>query len=243
MEEIKEDVFDEVVNSTIEMFKQRFDESAIQRYQFVAAFMPENIHKLELKDVKAVMLMYDGDFPEDSDDEIIAELNQFKTLAVESNSFFPKDGRTLKDLTLEDVLVAMVTLKMDEADGDFRNIFRIYFLLLLLPVSSAGAERSFSCMKIVKTRLRTQMNQDVLTNLMILCVNRDIAASIQPEQILKHWYEAGGESRKEDELFKLTSIAEPNRRTRKDRYEDDRKGMVERMKNRRTLRKWTKKKK
>ncbi len=88
------------------------------------------------------------------------------------------------------------------------------------------------------------MDQDVLTteltNLMILCVNRDIAASTQPEQILKHWYEAGGVSRKEDDLFKFTTITEPNHRTRKDtRYEDDRKGMVERMKNRKTSRKWT----
>ncbi len=80
------------------------------------------------------------------------ELSQFKAIAAKGD-FLPKDEEVGK-LSFEDVMVAIVNNGMDDpVDGLFRTLYHVYFLLLLLPVSSATYERSFSALKIMKTRL------------------------------------------------------------------------------------------
>jgi len=58
-------------------------------------------------------------------------------------------------------------------------------IALTLPVSSASTERSFSKLKLLKTRLRTTMSQVRLEDLIIISCERDI--EVQHEDILKNF--------------------------------------------------------
>ncbi|CAF1107795.1 unnamed protein product [Brachionus calyciflorus] len=53
------------------------------------------------------------------------------------------------------------------------NISKLLQIYLTVPISSASAERSFSCLKRLKTWLRNSMSQERLSNLAILCIEKE----------------------------------------------------------------------
>ena len=57
-------------------------------------------------------------------------------------------------------------------------------LVLTLPVSTATTERAFSAMKLTKTSLRNKMENEFLTNSMVVYIEREIAGAIDPDFII-----------------------------------------------------------
>ena len=60
----------------------------------------------------------------------------------------------------------------------YPNVYKLYVLLLTLPVSTATNERAFSALKIIKGRLRTSLLDPNLNNQIILYVNKDLIVDI-----------------------------------------------------------------
>ena len=58
-------------------------------------------------------------------------------------------------------------------------------LLLVIPVSSATAERTFSCLRRLKTYLRSTMAQERLNHLLILNIHQDQADLIDLRSIAR----------------------------------------------------------
>ena len=63
------------------------------------------------------------------------------------------------------------------------NVERLLRLLLVLPASSATAERSFSSLRRLKTWLRSSMTQRRLNDVAILHVRKDRAAKVSPRTV------------------------------------------------------------
>jgi hypothetical protein len=214
-EAVRADIFDPVVAITKSEFEKRFNESVIERYNFILNLTPSRIDSISVENIKSIYAMYDGDFTENEQDLFNEhELESFKRQAM-SDSFY-YDVKKMSDRTIQDVLVAMIQKNVVDV---FPVIFKSYFLLLLLPVSTASSERSFSAMKLVKTRLRTKISDEWLFNLMLLYINRDISKDIQPEEILYHWYHHDStpkESRKHAKKLAASAIGERGRTTRMD---------------------------
>ena len=61
----------------------------------------------------------------------------------------------------------------------FPQTCRFLQLLLVTPATSAMAERSFSCLRHVKTYLRTTMKQDRLNHLMTIYIHKDRVIDIE----------------------------------------------------------------
>jgi hypothetical protein len=59
---------------------------------------------------------------------------------------------------------------------------------LTLPVSTATTEQAFSAMKIVKTRLRNLMEDDFLTNYLIVYIEKEIAETFTIDMIIDDFY-------------------------------------------------------
>ena len=57
-------------------------------------------------------------------------------------------------------------------------IYRVVKLVLTLPVSTTTTERTFSAMNVIKTNLRNKMEDEFLSNAMMLFIERDIATTI-----------------------------------------------------------------
>ncbi len=66
----------------------------------------------------------------------------------------------------------------------FPNTAIAYRILLTVPVTVASAERSFSKLKLIKNYLRSTMSQDKLCGLSILSIEKDIASSLDYDDII-----------------------------------------------------------
>lgn len=63
--------------------------------------------------------------------------------------------------------------KVGEYQAILPQLMKLLQLLLVIPATSATSERSFSSMRLVKTYLRTTMNQDRLNYLMMIYVHKE----------------------------------------------------------------------
>jgi hypothetical protein len=61
---------------------------------------------------------------------------------------------------------------------------RIYALIITVPVTSAGCERTFSKLALIKNKLRTTCGQDRLEKLVMCSVERDIVQNIEMERVI-----------------------------------------------------------
>ncbi|GAV72717.1 Dimer_Tnp_hAT domain-containing protein, partial [Cephalotus follicularis] len=71
----------------------------------------------------------------------------------------------------------------------YNLIDRLLRLVLTLPVSTATTERAFSAMKIIKTRLRSKMEDDFLTNCLVVYIEQAIAEKISVDKIIDDFYD------------------------------------------------------
>ena len=88
-----------------------------------------------------------------------------------AKEIFKKSETVVK--TPEDVLQLLHPMT-----SAFPDLCRFIQLVLTFPVSSAEAERSFSCLKRVKTYLRSTMSQKRLNNLCLLSIEREMTDSV-----------------------------------------------------------------
>ena len=71
---------------------------------------------------------------------------------------------------------------------DFYLISRLIRLVLTLLVSTSTTKRAFSSMKFIKNRLRNKIENEFLTDCMIIYIERDFASSIDNNSIIDKFY-------------------------------------------------------
>lgn len=96
----------------------------------------------------------DNDFNSDSDSSIKINTEELK-----------------KKLSATEILKMLCSFNLVSA---FPNLFIAYKYLCTIPATSVSSERSFSKLKIIKTRLRSTMTQSRLESLMLLSCEKDI---------------------------------------------------------------------
>ena len=96
--------------------------------------------------------------------EILSEWRVFKTAFAKQNKALMKKNQLSRPPILQ-----AIKMEMESCDGHadiFPEIIKLLNILLVLPVGTASVERSFSQMKLVKTRLRSRINDRNLARLM-----------------------------------------------------------------------------
>ncbi|KAH3806666.1 hypothetical protein DPMN_134990 [Dreissena polymorpha] len=73
----------------------------------------------------------------------------------------------------------------------FPNILPVIYLILSISPSSAEAERGFSQLKLLKTRLRTRMTQPVLNNLLCIKLEAPDVEHFDPIDGVHNWNTSG----------------------------------------------------
>lgn len=67
---------------------------------------------------------------------------------------------------------------------EYSELFEVYKFLLTIPFTQVTCERSFSKLKIIKTRLRSCLTQDNLESLFLMNCERELLANITPDQVI-----------------------------------------------------------
>ena len=66
----------------------------------------------------------------------------------------------------------------------YKLVYRMVRLVLTLPVSTATTKRAFSVMKVVKTNFRNKMENDFLTDSLMLYIENDIVSTFNLDSII-----------------------------------------------------------
>ncbi|CAI6360972.1 unnamed protein product [Macrosiphum euphorbiae] len=113
---------------------------------------------------------YDEDENDNNDDNIsMLELNTYDDLNETSND---NDQRAIKNIgSTKKIFQMFCTANLTSC---FPNLYVALKLSVTLPISSCSVERSFSKLKLIKTKLRTSMLQDRLENLMKISCEKDL---------------------------------------------------------------------
>lgn len=81
-----------------------------------------------------------------------------------------------------------VILALQNASGSFPSLAKIASILMVLPVTTATVERTFSNMKLIKTRLRSRMGESTLDHAMRICIEGpDLLSDETLEAIIDHY--------------------------------------------------------
>ncbi|XP_060877869.1 zinc finger MYM-type protein 1-like [Metopolophium dirhodum] len=127
-----------------------------------------------IKAAADLAIKYDNDLkPSDFTSEII----NFKNLAL---GMLPD----LKNQTPLNILELIHEYSMTDI---FPNICIAIRLYLTLPCTTASCERSFSKLKLIKTYLRSTMNQNRLTNLSLLSIEKEITKTVDFDSVIDNF--------------------------------------------------------
>ena len=70
---------------------------------------------------------------------------------------------------------------------DYKQIFKLTAIYLTIPATSVSAERAFSCLKRLKTWLRSSMNQERLSSLAIINIEQELSKDVNKDSIIDNF--------------------------------------------------------
>ncbi|XP_042379953.1 uncharacterized protein LOC121972337 [Zingiber officinale] len=125
--------------------------------------------------VKSVEKFYARDFTRDGKEQLEMQLKHYEYNVVKGSNY--KNLSTISELCQ--------WLVKTNKSITYNLIFRMIVLVLTLPVSMATSERSFSTMNIVKSRLRSKMEDAFLSDVLMVYIEREIARNVSIEAIIE----------------------------------------------------------
>ena len=134
-EDYKNNVYFEVLDRLMSELKRRFSVNVSEVMKGASALNPKAGDFLEKNSIKHVIKTMAND--------LHAELHQIKRLIIRKQNSGMQLETTMNLYTM-----------LQQYSEAFPDVFKLVNISLTLPVTSAGCERSFSCMKQLKTYLR-----------------------------------------------------------------------------------------
>jgi hypothetical protein len=164
----------------LQELNNRFNEQMIELFKLSTALNPRNSYKLF--NVENICLLVDKFYPDDfSDQEKIYLRFQLQHYELD----VPNHPKLKNISSIADLCQGLVET---EKSTVYLLIDRLIRLILTLPVSTTTTERAFSAMKIVKIRLRNRMEDDFLTNYLIVYIEQEIAERFTIDMIIDDFY-------------------------------------------------------
>ncbi|XP_074557570.1 uncharacterized protein LOC141813501 [Curcuma longa] len=174
------DIFNAAIDFQMMELNYRFSEATMELLALCSALDPtDSFKKFNVDDIcKLASKFYPMDFTQQEIHALKAELEHYQFDIVCDPEF--QQISTLSALYRE-----MIVTKKAES---YVMIQRLIRLVLTLPVSTATAERAFSAMKFLKTTRRNKMDDDLLSDCMILYIERQLSEKIDLESIIDEFY-------------------------------------------------------
>lgn len=166
----------------------------------------QNIAKQELRDLIFQFLQYqnrsqhvsvlnNNNKYENCDEDCDDDCDEHITVLIEEESDFEETtaGVHFESVKFETIkktcYCSLCILKYiganDERKKEFKNIFKLYKYIALIPCTQVKCERDFSKMKLTKTRLRASLSDKNLQNLMLISTESNMFEYINLDDILK----------------------------------------------------------
>ncbi|XP_058777057.1 uncharacterized protein LOC131651407 [Vicia villosa] len=179
----KVEIFFTSINKQLQELNIRFSEQAMDLLTLSCALSSKDGYKALNIDIicSLVEKYYPMNFSDQEKNNLQFQLQHFLfTARKESN---------LNNLsTIQELCSCLVATGHTEI---YFLIDRLLRLIMTLPVSTPTTERSFSAMKIIKTKLRNKMDDEFLGDSMTVYIEREISSSINSESIIDDFKSLG----------------------------------------------------
>ena len=183
-EKFRIEVYNVVLDTIIADLKTRFNDTTVGVLKAFDCISPTTFMdkhgdvpaESSLQQVQTLCNFYSKDLSTEA-----TVLMEYKNIHALLNAWDFIDGEAVPR-DAEDLLVF---LEKHNLSAQFENIVTLLKLALTLPVSSAHDERAFSCLKRVKTYLRSTMTENRLSNLACISINRESVSDISIRELQK----------------------------------------------------------
>ncbi|XP_024634768.1 zinc finger MYM-type protein 1-like [Medicago truncatula] len=174
------EIFFTTIDKQLQELNSIFSEQAMDLLTLSCALSPEDGYKAF--DINTICTLVEKYYPMDfSDQEKINLPFHLKHFLFEA-----RESSTLKNLSTIQELCSCLAAAIPANGQPKKHLLldRLLRLVMTLPVSTATTERSFSAMKIIKSKLRNKMEHGFLANSMSVYIERDISECISYESII-----------------------------------------------------------
>jgi hypothetical protein len=169
------EIFRATLDTQLFELNRRFNEKVMDLLSTSATLIPRNKFRgFNASNMcEMVKKYYPSDFPQD----VYALQQQLKHFIVDASN-----DEELKNIS---TLIDLCRCLVETGRHNIYNLIdRLLRLLITLPVSTASAERAFSSMKIIKTRLRNKMEDDYLANNLLVNIEGDILDTYNYDEVI-----------------------------------------------------------
>jgi hypothetical protein len=171
------EIFRATLDTQLFEINRRFNEKVMDLLSTSATLIPRNKFRgFNANDIcEMVKKYYPSDFPQQDIYGLQLQLKHFVSDASKDEE--------LKNIS---TLIGLCQCLVETGRHAIFNLLeRLLRLLITLPVSTASAERAFSSMKIIKTRLRNKMEDDYLANSLLVNIEGEILETYSYEDVIE----------------------------------------------------------
>nr|XP_009600790.2 zinc finger MYM-type protein 1-like [Nicotiana tomentosiformis] len=180
-EEEWDSLIDKIIDWQVQELNARFNEVTTNLLVGVACL--NRVDSFSSFDINKILRMAEL-YPDDFDENITVTLkNQLETYIVDVRDVDKKFSN------LQGLVDLFETLVKTKKHLNYPFVFRLVKFALLLPVATATVERTFSAMKLIKSELRNQMNDEFMSSCLVPYVERKIFNTISDETIMNTFQE------------------------------------------------------
>ncbi|XP_025202917.1 zinc finger MYM-type protein 1-like [Melanaphis sacchari] len=169
--------FSDKLNQRIRPFDEYFDNSSIGIYKDLSLFSKKRLDEVKKNPAslpKDAFSMFCKVYGKYVDQDYLIEKEGEEEFSSESESDNEIEMEPRKVINVGSMKALYQIFHAGNLGSVFPTLNNALQIALTLPVSSASTERAFSKLKIIKTRLRTTMNNTRLEDLMLITCEQDM---------------------------------------------------------------------
>ncbi|KAL4290170.1 hypothetical protein GQ457_14G001000 [Hibiscus cannabinus] len=171
----KIDIFNNVIDTQLQELNDKFSDHTMELFTLSSALDPKEMHtSFRIDDIcQLVQKFYPSDFAEHEMMQLRMQFEHFDHV------------RQLLDFkSLETISALCQWLVKTRKSEIYPLVYRVVTLILTLPVSTATTERSFSVMNIIKNKLRNKIEDEFLSNCLLLYIEKEIVETFDVDSII-----------------------------------------------------------
>ncbi|XP_019231737.1 PREDICTED: zinc finger MYM-type protein 1-like [Nicotiana attenuata] len=170
------EVFYRIIDWQFQELNSRFDEVTTDLLLGVACLNPaDSFSNFDIEKILRLAELYPDDFDKYSMVDLRFQLQNYIVDVRDHDKRF-SDLRGLGNLSTK--------LVETKKHGTYPLIFQLVKFALLLPVATATVERAFSAMKLIKTDLRSRIDDEFLSSCLVPYIEKDVFSLIPNEAIM-----------------------------------------------------------
>lgn len=172
------DMFLGVIDRQVQELNNRFDEVNTELLRCMASFSPANsFSAFNVENLVKLAGFYPHDFEFQEINQLHFQLHHYINDVRNDENF--KNLRSLAELS-------MMLVKEGKVSR-YDIVYKLLKLVLVLPVATAGVERVFSIMNLIKNKRRSKMGQKYLNGCLVTLIEREFFMQAKDKDIIAHF--------------------------------------------------------